>query len=91
MVNEEVGKKKKILCPILGNDGKTHWKSMGIGFVNKDLSINVHLEAFPVNGRLQIRDWEDDETFARRPQLRSLPRALPEHAPSKATQDEMPF
>jgi len=37
-------------------EGKDRWTKIGIGFVNRDNSINVVLDAFPTNGRLQIRD-----------------------------------
>lgn len=36
--------------------GKDRWTKVGIGFVNRDNSINVVLDALPINGRLQIRD-----------------------------------
>lgn len=32
------------------------WTKIGIGFVNRDDSINVVLDALPLNGRLHIRD-----------------------------------
>ena len=35
---------------------KKWWTKVGIGFVNRDDSINVVLDALPLNGRLQIRD-----------------------------------
>ena len=35
---------------------KERWTKIGIGFVNKDNSINVVLDAMPLNGRFQIRD-----------------------------------
>ena len=35
---------------------KDRWTRIGIGFVNRDSSINVVLDAIPLNGRLQIRD-----------------------------------
>ena len=35
---------------------KDRWTRIGIGFVNRDNSINVILDAVPLNGRLQIRD-----------------------------------
>ena len=41
---------------IAGEPGKNHWTRVGVGFVNRDNSINVVLDAVPVNGRLQIRD-----------------------------------
>lgn len=39
-----------------GEGQKNRWTKVGIGFVNRDNSINVVLDAFPVNGRFQIRD-----------------------------------
>jgi len=39
-----------------GPEGKDRWTKIGIGFVNRDNSINVVLDAIPLNGRLQIRD-----------------------------------
>ncbi len=39
-----------------GRDGKDRWTKIGIGFVNRDNSINVVLDALPLNGRFHIRD-----------------------------------
>ena len=39
-----------------GKDGKSHWTKVGMAFVNKDGSINVFLDAFPRDGKIQIRD-----------------------------------
>ncbi len=38
--------------------GKTRsfWTRIGVAFVNKDGSLNVKLDAFPVSGQLHIRD-----------------------------------
>ncbi len=38
------------------DEAKDRWTRVGIGFVNRDNSINVILDATPVNGRLHIRD-----------------------------------
>ena len=40
-------------------DQKSRWTKIGVGFLNRDQSINVILDAYPVNGRLHIRDRED--------------------------------
>jgi hypothetical protein len=39
-------------------DGKTasYWLKVGVAFRNKDGSLNVYLDALPVNGRLQLRE-----------------------------------
>ena len=35
---------------------KEAWIKIGVAFVNKDNSLNVILDAIPVNGKLHIRD-----------------------------------
>lgn len=47
----------KIAYVITGRNGKNFWNRVGVAFVNKDGSINVKLEAIPVNGEIQIRDY----------------------------------
>lgn len=37
-------------------NGKSHWTKVGTAFVNKDGSLNVFLEAFPKDGKIQIRE-----------------------------------
>jgi len=48
----ETGKEKE------GQDGKkdAFWTKIGVAFENKDSSLTVVLNAFPVDGRLNIRD-----------------------------------
>ena len=38
-----------------GDDKKPLWLRIGTGFVNKDRSLNIVLNAFPVDGMLQVR------------------------------------
>ena len=40
---------------------KTYWSRVGVAFVNRDSSITVQLEAFPVSGKLQIRSEDKSE------------------------------
>lgn len=35
---------------------KNRWVKIGIGFINKDDSINVYFDALPLNGMINIRD-----------------------------------
>jgi hypothetical protein len=35
---------------------KHHWVRVGIAFVNRDQSLNIRLNALPVNGLLHVRD-----------------------------------
>jgi hypothetical protein len=52
-----------------GGDAKKFWNRVGVAFVNSDGSLNVKLEALPVSGELQIRDYvprqETAPTFTR--------------------------
>lgn len=51
--------KMKIVYSVTERNGKSFWTRIGVAFVNRDGSINVKLDAFPVNGELQIRDYEE--------------------------------
>lgn len=44
-----------------GKDKKAVWTRVGTAFTNKDGSLNVYLNALPVNGKLQIRPRKADE------------------------------
>lgn len=49
--------KLKIAYVITSRNGKNFWNRVGVAFVNNDGSINVKLEAVPVSGEIQIRDY----------------------------------
>ncbi len=49
--------KMKIAYVIKERAGQKYWTRVGVAFVNSDGSINVRLEAMPVNGELHIRDY----------------------------------
>ena len=62
--------KMKIAYVITEREGKHYWNRIGVAFVNRDGSLNVRLEAIPVKGELQIRDYvPKDEAVG--PALRS--------------------
>lgn len=52
---------------IIEREGKDEaiWKQVGIGFVNKDNSINVRMDSYPLDGRFQVRDLRS-KTFQRK-------------------------
>jgi hypothetical protein len=54
----ESSRRKKVLSPMEKN-GKTFWLRIGSAFVNADGSTNVYLDAYPTNGKLQIRDLDE--------------------------------
>jgi len=39
-------------------DEKATWRRIGSGFLNRDGSYNVYLEALPVNGKLHMRETD---------------------------------
>ena len=49
--------KMKIVYVITERNDKKYWNRVGVAFVNGDGSINVRLEALPVSGEMQIRDY----------------------------------
>jgi hypothetical protein len=52
-------------------DGRRFWVRVGAAFVNRDGSLNIRLDAMPVNGMLQIRDYQARE--AREPAAPASP------------------
>jgi hypothetical protein len=63
-----------VLCPIRNEKtNRTYWMRIGNAFLNRDGSTNVYLDAYPANGRLQIRDM-DERDFAPRPGADDGPR-----------------
>jgi len=39
---------------------RNYWVKIGVGFVNGDGSINLYLDAMPLDGKLQLREWRDE-------------------------------
>jgi hypothetical protein len=37
------------------------WVRVGSGYTNRDGSLNLKLDAIPVNGSLQVREWDSGE------------------------------
>jgi hypothetical protein len=58
----------KIVYVISDRNSRKYWNRIGVAFINGDGSINVKLEAIPVSGEMQIRDYVPREDA-----LRSLP------------------
>ncbi len=56
----------KVLSPIEKTDKKTnavstYWLRCGVAFTNKDSSINVFLDVLPKDGKLQLRDFDEED------------------------------
>jgi hypothetical protein len=52
---------KTVFTVVDRGSGKSFWVRIGVGFVNQDGSWNLRLDAIPVNGVLQVREWEPFE------------------------------
>jgi hypothetical protein len=51
-----------------GESKRSFWVRVGAAFTNRDGSFTVKLDALPVNGTLQVRDWPNREEWLRRDQ-----------------------
>jgi hypothetical protein len=52
----------KVLAPIEKKDGTgTYWLRLGSAHTNKDESINIYLDAFPRDGKIQLRELSEEE------------------------------
>jgi hypothetical protein len=52
----------KDVYTVIRNGEKAFWQKVGRAHINKDGSLNVYLNALPVNGELNIRDRKSGET-----------------------------
>lgn len=51
--------KMRSVYQIVERAGKSYWMKLGVGFVNRDGSINLKLDALPMNSAtLQVREWD---------------------------------
>jgi hypothetical protein len=53
------GKQMKVVWMIVERGDKSFWTRIGVGFENRDGSVTMQLDAFPVvpGARLQLRDY----------------------------------
>jgi hypothetical protein len=72
--------KMKIAYVITQRKDRNFWNRVGVAFVNSDGSINVKLEAVPVSGEIQIRDYQPRDELAST-SARSQSRDLVEEEP----------
>jgi hypothetical protein len=63
-MNQVERKEMKAVYAITERGGKSYWTRIGIGFVNRDQSITVKLDAVPVSGSIQIREWDSPREYA---------------------------
>jgi hypothetical protein len=62
MAKEDTNKTKSVYT-ITERGDKSYWTKIGVAVVNPDGSLNIKLDAIPVNGLLHVRDWttKDEE------------------------------
>jgi hypothetical protein len=59
---EPFNKQMKAVFTIIDRgQGRSIWVRVGVGFTNRDGSLNLKLDAIPVNGTLQVREWESGD------------------------------
>jgi hypothetical protein len=92
-MEEQTKNMKTVFTVVERGQGKSIWVRIGVGFVNKDGSWNLHLDAVPTNGKIQVREWEPYDRDRRgdspgqgaqdgaTPRPRPRPQAAPSDAP----------
>src|SRR6187549_2220646 len=75
--------KMKIAYVITQRKDRNFWNRVGVAFVNSDGSINVKLEAVPVSGEIQIRDYQPRDELAA--SSRNHSRDLVEEEPTRSS------
>ncbi len=57
-------KQLKVVYAITERGEKSFWTKIGVGYTNRDGSITIKLDAVPVGGTMQVRDWvpRDDQS-----------------------------
>jgi hypothetical protein len=73
-MDEQPKNMKAVYTIVERGEGKSHWIRVGTGFTNRDGSLSLRLDAMPVNGRLQVRDWDPAD---RRPESVDGPQPAP--------------
>jgi hypothetical protein len=56
-------KNMKVVYTVTEREGRSFWTRIGVAFTNRDGSITMKLDAVPLQGTIQLRDWEprDDQ------------------------------
>ncbi len=65
-MDDQTNKTMKVVWTVVDRgQGKSFWTRVGVGFVNRDGSLTLRLDAVPLGGTLQVREWQ--EPYERRP------------------------
>ena len=47
----------KIVYAITERGERSYWTRIGVAYTNRDGSLNIKLDAIPVSGTMQVREW----------------------------------
>ena len=78
-MDDQNSKTMKTVWTVLDRgQGRSYWTRVGVGFVNRDGSLTLRLDAIPISGNLQVRDWQEpyerrSESDAPRPRTKPQP------------------
>jgi hypothetical protein len=80
-MEEQAKTMKSVYTIVERGQGKSIWVKIGVGFTNRDGSLNLKLDALPVSGTLQVREWE---AYERRPEA---PEGAPRYRPDPGSRE----
>ena len=59
-MDEQTNRTMKVVWTVVDRgQGKSFWTRVGVEFVNRDGSLTLRLDAVPINGTLQVREWQE--------------------------------
>jgi hypothetical protein len=77
-MEEQTSKNMKVVWTVVDRgQGKSFWTRVGVGYVNRDGSLSLRLDAIPMSGNLQVREWEPLDRRAESLDAPGRPRAKP--------------
>lgn len=79
------------IVPKHSNPRETAWVRVGVGFVNRDNSINIHLDAMPRSFELQLREFDEEDLRKREANNPALPAPVPFTRAPGDVSDNAPF
>jgi len=84
-MDEHTSKAMKVVWTVVERgQGKSFWTRVGVGFVNRDGSITLRLDAIPMSGTLQVREWQELDRRAEATDAPMRPRPRPQAADDAA-------
>jgi len=82
----------KVLSPIEKKDGTgVYWARCGNAHTNKDDSINVYFDVLPLNGKIQLREYTEEELRERSDRRASYASRASSMPAMPSAAQELPF